>query len=150
MFNYLCLTHFSFWSFTKRKVLKYKKSNINEKEWKLWNKISQYENELNIKSQNENLKHKVPVWIQLNVAFMFCVFRLFFSPCVWAVISHDFTVQGKKHYSCTVYALFMYRSRTAHGSHNTIHTFKIYFVTVFSVFIFSKNKFNPNGPKESK
>ena len=29
---------------------------------------------------------------------------------------------NKKHYSCTVY-----------GSHNTIHTFKIYFVTVFSV-----------------
>ena len=32
------------------------------------------------------------------------------------------------------------------GSHDTIHTFKNYFVTVFSVFSFSINKFNPNGP----
>ena len=31
-------------------------------------------------------------------------------------------------------------------SHDTIHTFKNYFVTVFSVFSFSINKFNPNGP----
>ena len=34
------------------------------------------------------------------------------------------------------------------GSHNTIHTFKNYFATVFSVsaFSFSKNKLNPNRP----
>ena len=34
------------------------------------------------------------------------------------------------------------------GSHDTIHTFKNYFVTVISVsvFSFSKNKLNPNGP----
>ena len=34
------------------------------------------------------------------------------------------------------------------GSHSTIHTFKNYFATVFSVsiFNFSKNKLNPNGP----
>ena len=31
------------------------------------------------------------------------------------------------------------------GSHGTIHTFKNYFATVFSVFSFSNNKFNPNG-----
>ena len=31
-------------------------------------------------------------------------------------------------------------------SHNTIHTFKNYFAIVFSVFSFSNNKFNPNGP----
>ena len=30
-------------------------------------------------------------------------------------------------------------------SHGTIHTFKNYFDTVFSVFSFSNNKFNPNG-----
>ena len=38
------------------------------------------------------------------------------------------------------------------GSHNTIHTFKNYFATVFSVsvFSFSKNKFNPNGPYVDK
>ena len=27
-----------------------------------------------------------------------------------------------------------------------IHTFKNYFITIFSVFGFSNNKFNPNGP----
>ena len=34
------------------------------------------------------------------------------------------------------------------GSHDTIHTFKNYFATVFSVsvFSFSNNKLNPNGP----
>ena len=31
-------------------------------------------------------------------------------------------------------------------SHGTIHTFKNYFVTVFSIFNFNNNKFNPNGP----
>ena len=35
----------------------------------------------------------------------------------------------------TVRALFMYCLRTVHGSHDTIHTFKKYFATVFSVFL---------------
>ena len=30
-------------------------------------------------------------------------------------------------------------------SHNTIHIFKNYFATIFSVFSFSNNKFNSNG-----
>ena len=42
--------------------------------------------------------------------------------------------------------LFMHCSDTIHGSHDTTHQFKIYFATVFSVFSFSKNKFNPNRP----
>ena len=47
----------------------------------------------------------------------------------------------------TVYTRFMYCSCTVYGSHNTIHTFKnYYFTTVFSVFSFSNNKFNSNGP----
>ena len=32
-------------------------------------------------------------------------------------------------------------------SHDTIHTFKNYFVIIFSVFSSRNNKFNPNGPK---
>ena len=48
----------------------------------------------------------------------------------------------------TIHALFMYYSRIVYGSHDTIHTFKNYFVTVFSVFSFSKNKFNLNRPIE--
>ena len=46
----------------------------------------------------------------------------------------------------TVHALFIYYSYTVHGSHDTIHTFKNYFTTVFSVFSFSNNKFNPTDP----
>ena len=52
----------------------------------------------------------------------------------------------------TVHALFMgptttlFRKKIKNGSHSTIHTFKNYFATVFSVFNFSNNKLNPNGP----
>ena len=49
----------------------------------------------------------------------------------------------------TIHALFI----TVHalkniknGSHGTIHTFKNYLATVFSVFSFSKNKLYPNEP----
>ena len=65
-----------------------------------------------------------------------CVFRLFFfqhmnSNIIWIYCAGD-----KKYYSCTV-----------HGSHDTIHTFKNYFDTIFSVFSFGKNKLYPNRPK---
>ena len=63
----------------------------------------------------------------------------------------DFSAQ--KLLLCTVAVLFMYCSNTVHalkniknGSHDTFHTFKNYFATVFSVFSFSNNKLNPNGP----
>ena len=55
------------------------------------------------------------------------------------------------HYFGTVHAQFMGPTSTLlkkikNGSHNTIHTFKNYFATVFSIFNFNNNKFNPNGP----
>ena len=50
-------------------------------------------------------------------------------------------------------SLFTYCSSTVHvfkniknRFHDTIYKFKYYFATVFSVFIFSKNKFNLNEP----
>ena len=46
------------------------------------------------------------------------------------------------HYLHTVHALKNIKNR----SHGTIHTFKNYFATVLSVFSFSNNKLNPNGP----
>ena len=53
----------------------------------------------------------------------------------------------------TVYALFITVHSIVHalkniknGSYDTIHTFKNYFAIVFSVFSFSNNKFNSNGP----
>ena len=55
----------------------------------------------------------------------------------------------------TIYVLFITVHSTVHAlksikneSHDTIYTFENYFVTVFSIFSFSNNKFNPNGPIE--
>ena len=52
----------------------------------------------------------------------------------------------------TIAILFMYCSSIVNVfkniknmSHDIIHTFKNYFVTVFSIFSFNNNKFNPNG-----
>ena len=50
------------------------------------------------------------------------------------------------HCAYTVYAFKNIKNK----SHRTIHTFKNYFATVFSVFNLSKNKFNPNGPYVNK
>ena len=44
--------------------------------------------------------------------------------------------------ACTVHAF----KNIKNGSHGTIHTFKNYFTTVFSVFSFNKNKLYLNGP----
>ena len=70
---------------------------------------------------------KMSVWIHGTFV---CVCVFFFS--AWIITSHGFTVHETK---CTVYR-----------SHDTIHTFKNYFVIVFSVFSFSKNKLYPNEP----
>ena len=72
-------------------------------------------------------------WKWLKVALRF---KVFFSPLrVNSKITWFYCAGDKKHCSHTV-----------HGSHDTIYTFKNYFVTVFSVFSFSNNKFIPNGP----
>ena len=63
-----------------------------------------------------------------------------------------FTVHN---YSSTVHVLFMgptatlFRKKIKNRSHGTIYTYKNYFTTVFSVFSFSKNKFNSNWPSKS-
>ena len=62
-------------------------------------------------------------------------FSVFFPLHVNSKITWFYCEGDKKHCLCTV-----------HESHNTIHTFKNYFVTMFSVFNFNNNKFNPNGP----
>ena len=75
---------------------------------------------------------------KLRPRFTFSDF-FFFSLRVNSKITWFYCAGDKKHCVCTV-----------HGSHNTIHTFKNYFVTVFSVFSFSNNKFNPNEPNIAK
>ena len=42
--------------------------------------------------------------------------------------------------------LFTHCLHIKNGSHDTIYTFKNYFAIVLSVFSFSNNKLNPNGP----
>ena len=66
---------------------------------------------------------------QFNVLLFFSFFFFFGS---WTVTSHVFTVHTLKNIK--------------NGSHDTIHVFKNYFVTILSVFSFSNNKLNPNGP----
>ena len=91
------------------------------------------------------LSYLVSVWIgiMLCLAFAFCIFFFHTLPAF----------RDKFYCSCTVHALFMgptatlfKKKKIKNGSHGTIHTFKNYFVTVFSVFNFSKNKLYPNGP----
>ena len=96
----------------------------------------------------------VSVWIEMNVVFSVSRFPFFFfflrvnSNLTWVHCSRTVyhcscTVH---HCLCTVHAL----KNIKNGSHGTIHTFKNYFATVLSVFSFSNNKPNPNGPFVSK
>ena len=87
------------------------------------------------------------IWCRLDWAFAFTnalFFFFFFKPYL-------FTFRDKIHCLWTVHVLFMYCACTVHvfkniknESHSTIHL--NYFATVFSVFSFSNNKFNLNGP----
>ena len=96
----------------------------------------------------------VNVWTGIILAFAFCVlfFFFFFSRFVLGTIITIHVLC--QYYSCTVAILFMhcswvtttlFRKNIKSESHNTIHTFKNYFTTVFSVFNFNKNKLYPNG-----
>ena len=87
------------------------------------------------------------VWIQrlLNPApmfFRFFFFFLFFTRLRRDRFYYSETIFTVHHCSSTVHTL----KNIKNWSHGTIHTFKNYFATVFSVFSFSNNKFNPNRP----
>ena len=64
------------------------------------------------------------------------VLLFFFLLYVNSKITWFYCVGDKKYCLCTVHVLFMYCLCTIHRFHNTIHTFKNYFTTVFSVFNF--------------
>ena len=57
------------------------------------------------------------------------------------VHAHGFTVQETK----CLQPLYS-KKKIKNGSHSTIHTFKNYYATVFSVFSFQQNKQYSNGP----
>ena len=77
--------------------------------------------------------------------FAFCVFLFFFLFFFFPFLMHAFLFLGDKvHCSCTVHILFTHCSRDSqplylekkyikNESHSTIHTFKNYFATVFSI-----------------
>ena len=75
-------------------------------------------------------------------AFCFHAFSLFFFSYFFqvAVVDYSPVNSARVHYSRTIFSNFFIKN----GFHSTIHTFKNYFVTVFSVF--SKNKLYPNKP----
>ena len=52
---------------------------------------------------------------------------------------------GPVHCSWDLQTSFFNKTFIKNGFHGTIHTFKNYFATVFSVFIFQQNKQNPNA-----
>ena len=70
--------------------------------------------------------------------------RLHFDRLLWVESSVFSHARFPFFYHClyTVYILKNIKS----GSHDIIHVFKNYFVTVFSVFSFSNNKLNPSEP----
>ena len=74
------------------------------------------------------------VWVELKLAFHLYVFTPFFFSFFFSLhVNSKSTMQETKN---TIHVLFIYCSRTIHEPHDTIHTFKNYFATVFSVFSF--------------
>ena len=89
----------------------------------------------------------VPVWIQIIMAsvFLFCSFLFFFfgsARICWFFHSKQCIRVLFTDPQIPLFNNFFIKNR----SHDTIHTFKNDFITVFSVSIFSfnKNKLNPN------
>ena len=87
------------------------------------------------------------IWARRFVRPRFTFFFFFFFwPAFVDFWETNFTVMNSKftvHVLCyTIHVL----KNIKNGFHNTIYTFKNYFATVFSVFNFSNNKLNPNGP----
>ena len=106
----------------------------------------------NLKKKNyrESVSNKVPVWIGLKAAFAFVLFCFFFFFFLAATFDF-FTLNSAPVYYSRIPQITLFSNfYIKNWSHSTIYTFKNYSTIVFSVsvFSFSKNKFNPNGPKE--
>ena len=90
------------------------------------------------------------IWIQLIIAFAFLscgfLFSFFFGSArtCWLFHSEQCIHALFTDSQIPLFSNFFIKNK----SHGTIYTFKNYFVTVFSVsvFSFSKNKLNPNEP----
>ena len=79
-----------------------------------------------------------------SVSCVSAVFFFFFSRTCWLFVSEQCICALFMDPQITLFSNFFIKN----GSHDTIHTFKNYFATVFSVFNFQfqQNKFYPNTP----
>ena len=90
---------------------------------------------------NYSISHKLSIWIGL----ISCVSAIFFFWCTRfsqrqsVMFMHcSYIVHGTHNH-------FILKKKIKNESHDIIHTFKNYFVTVFSVFSFQQNKLYSNG-----
>ena len=93
-----------------------------------------------------NIRHLVPIWIQLILRLCFRFFFFFFF---WeARFRHEkMGPVGPLYCSQDLQISFFNKIFIKNGSHDTIYIFKNYFVTMFSVFSFKQNKRYPNTSK---
>ena len=98
--------------------------------------------------------HLVPIWLLMkrppstpaSAFFFFFFFFLKRSTFMWL---YAFLV-GTVHCSRDSQFFFFDKTFIKNRSHDTIYTFKNYFVTIFSVFNFQQNMQYPNTPYSSK
>ena len=91
----------------------------------------------------------VLVWIALiSAASVFPQFFFFFFSFKPQWLTRSSVNSALMHYSRTPQTPLFINFFIKNGSHSTIHTFKNYFATVFSVFSFQfqQNNFYPNRP----
>ena len=101
---------------------------------------------------------RISVGLDPRLSFAFAVFFFFFFSLLHAFqrgqnLLFTYYLTLFTHCSDTVHGTYSHfiqkKIKIENGSHGTIHIFKNYFVTIFSVFSFNKNKLYPNGLLES-
>ena len=104
----------------------------------------------------ESLRHLGSIWIQFillktenwkhcNKIIFKCVNNVM-RPIFNFFFFQNKVVVGPMNCSRDLQTSFFNKTFIKNGSQGTIHTFKNYFATVFSVFSFQQNKRYPNGP----
>ena len=92
-----------------------------------------------------------PAFTSMPFGLGVCIFQFAFSDFFFSLhmnsnITWVHCAGDKNHCLHTVHSIVHVLKNIKNGSHRYYLQFKIYFFTVFSVFNFSNNKFNPNRP----
>ena len=77
----------------------------------------------------------MPVWM----CFQMCVFSFFFFFSLKITVYEQYIM-----FTYCIYTIHVFKN-IKNGSHGIIYIFKNYFITVFSIFSFRKNKLYSNG-----